>query len=116
MKKTISRKLTYVRTDGWRGYEKPVNSICGANDTGTYSDSPCPSDVCESELQTCRDMLRKANIAYIQMTCNTSNVFCVHRYLCVHPSDRKAAVALLQPLVAGTRLLYVEPEEITSEK
>ena len=28
-------KQEYVRIDGWRGYQRPVNAIAGANDTGT---------------------------------------------------------------------------------
>ena len=43
--KTITLKTKYVKTDGWRGRLEPINAICGSNDTGNYSDSPCPSDI-----------------------------------------------------------------------
>ena len=41
----------YIRTDGWRGYEEPVYAVAGANNTGDYSDSPCPTDICMTELR-----------------------------------------------------------------
>lgn len=108
MKKKISLRKKYVRTDAWRGYEQPVNAICGANDTGSYSDSPCPTSVNMAELGMAKAVLRKNKIAFVSTTCASSNVFCVHRYLCVHPDDRARAHALLSPLVKETRLLYVE--------
>jgi len=105
--KTISLKKHYIRTDGWRGYEEPINAICGANDTGTWSDSPCPSNVRELELTRAKSILRKNKISYKQAVCRSSNVFCVHVYICVHPENRERAKELLKPLEADTRLFYI---------
>ena len=46
----ISKKTRWVSTDGWRGYYEPINAVAGANNTGSWDDSPCPSHVCESEI------------------------------------------------------------------
>ena len=43
MSDKISLKTKIVRIDGWRSRLEPINAICGVNDTGSYSDSPCPS-------------------------------------------------------------------------
>jgi hypothetical protein len=105
--KSISLKKTYVRTDGWRGYEEPINAVCGANDTGTWSDSPCPSDIRAKELNKVKSLLRQNKINFKQSVCRSSNVFCVRVYLCVRPEDKIRANDLIQPLLDETRLLYL---------
>jgi hypothetical protein len=104
---TISLKKHYVRTDGWRGYEKPINAVCGANDTGTWSDSPCPSNVRYEELRKAKLILRRNKIPYKETACKSSNVFCMHVYVCVHPENLERAKELIQPLIAETTLLYI---------
>jgi hypothetical protein len=104
---TISLKKKYVRTDGWRSYEEPVNAVCGANNTGNWSDSPCPENVCLAELKKAKDILRQNKIPYKQTWCKTTNVFCIHLYICVHESNKDKAKELLLPLVNETRLLYI---------
>jgi hypothetical protein len=107
MKEKISLKKAWHSTDGWRGYEEPVDAVCGANDTGTWYDSPCNSNTATAELNMARSVLRKAHIPFKSTVCRSSNVFCVHRYICV-PSDRKdAAKSLLEPLRYETHLLYI---------
>lgn len=71
----------YKHTDGWRGYEEPIYAIVGANDTGMYSDSPCPSNIRESELNAIKTELSAKGIKTKQVVCQSSNVFCVHVYL-----------------------------------
>lgn len=105
--KTISKKTRYISTGGWRGYVEPINAIAGANDTGTYSDSPCPSDVCDAELGKVKRLFRKNGIRYNSMTTPSSNIFCVHRYLIVAPEDRERAIPLVKEAIEDTRLLYV---------
>lgn len=103
----ISVKRKWVSTDGWRGYEEPINAVCGANDTGMWDDSPCPSTTREKELNMAKNILRKNRIKYRQVVCQSSNVFCVHVYLCVSKVDKERATELLEPLVHETRLLYM---------
>lgn len=105
--RNISCKLKYVRTDGWRGYSEPINAVCGANNTGGWSDSPCPENVCLSELKQAKSVLRKNNIPYKTKWCRTSNVFCIHGYILTHEGNRGRAKELIEPLISETRLLYL---------
>lgn len=103
----ISKRVKYVHTDGWRGYEEPINAVCGANNTGSWSDSPCPESVCLSELDQAKKVLIKNGIPYQLQWCNTSNVFCIHGYLVVPARRKKRAKELIKPLIENTRLLYL---------
>lgn len=105
--KLISTKTKYVHTDSWRGYELPINAVAGANDTGNYSDSPCPSHVCTEELNRAKKILRKNNISYRTTINISSNVFCVHRYILTDPKDHKKSKELLKHLKEETRLFYI---------
>jgi hypothetical protein len=100
----LSRK--YVKTDGWRGYEQPNFAVCGANDTGSWSDSPCPSNISASELTQAKKALN--GIPSKLITCETSNVFCVHHYLIVPPVHFEAAKNKVKEFINNTetRLLY----------
>lgn len=90
----ISKKIKYVRTDGWRGYSEPINAIGGCNHTGDWNDSPCPTRVVKSELSTFKSILKKNGIKFRQMVCQTSNVFCQNVYILVHPNDRQRGIEL----------------------
>lgn len=107
--KTISMKTIYVKTDGWRGYEQPLNAVAGANDTGTWSDSPCPTGRCLKELNYVKQELRNAKIHYRSAVCPSSNIFCAHRYVCVSPDDREKALRVVQAILDEniTDLLYL---------
>lgn len=102
----ISKKKRWVSTDGWRGYYEPINAIGGANSTGSWSDSPCPSNVCETEINEFRKQLRKEKIPSKLMVCNTSNVFCVHVYILVPPEFRERGLELAKEHQRNTRLFY----------
>lgn len=84
-KRRFDMSKTYVRLDGWRGYEQPTYAVCGANDTGMWEDSPCKSDVADRELESAKVILTKHKIPVKKVTTETSNVFCVHHYLIVPP-------------------------------
>jgi hypothetical protein len=99
-------KTKYVRIDGWRGYLEPVNAIAGCNDTGTYEDSPCPSDVAQAEINSFVKKLRKEKIKYRTTWGNSSNVFMVKRFVCVSPKDRTKAQAMAHDHMEETRLFY----------
>jgi hypothetical protein len=98
----------YIKTDGWRGYSKPVYAVAGANDTGTWDDSPCNSNVCEKELNGVKADLKKAGIPVKLVTCETSNVFCVHHYLVPKVKDVERARVIVQEFIKNndTSLLY----------
>lgn len=98
----------YVSTDAWRGYEEPMYAVCGANDTGMWSDSPCKSDIAKSELDAAKLELQKLRIQTKLITCETSNLFCVHHYLIVRPKDKVKADEILSEYYkkADTSLLY----------
>ena len=74
-------QMEYIKMDGWRGYEQPKFAVVGANDTGGWDDSPCPSHIAKSELDAVAKLLKKENIKVKKVTCETSNVFCIHHYL-----------------------------------
>lgn len=102
----ISTKTHYVRTDGWRGYVEPIDAIAGANDTGDWNDSPCPSDVCKTELGKVKSELKKAKIKYKSMATNSANVFCLHRYILVAKEDKKKSLKIVEKCLEDTILLY----------
>lgn len=98
----------WVASDGWRGYNEPIYAVCGANDTGMWSDSPCPSDVCERELNGAIEVLKSLKIPTKIVTCESSNVFCVHRYVIVPPKYVDEARKIVSEHIDNTenRLIY----------
>jgi hypothetical protein len=104
----ISLKKKWVKTDAWRGYEQPISAVCGANDTGMWADSPCRTDVCKAELNAIMKLFTSNGIKYRQSTCQSSNVFCVHRYICVAENDKAEAYVIVGKYLEGndTDLLY----------
>ena len=106
MQKYISEKKQWTKTDGWRGYEEPVNAVGGCNHTGSLSDSPCPTKVVKEEIGTFRAMLRKERIRSKLIACRTSNVFCEHIYVLVHPENRERALEIATAHEEDTRLFY----------
>ena len=99
-------RTEYVRIDGWRGYQRPVNAIAGANDTGTYEDSPCPSHLVDQEIKMLLKELRKQKIKYRTTWGNSSNVFCMNRWVCVAPEDKLKAQSIAYDLTRETNYLY----------
>lgn len=89
-------KRRYNKIDGWRGYWTPALAVAGASDTGTYSDSPCPSYEVVRELNRLRkELLRPAGIKSRIRWGNTSNLFCAKRWLVVSRTDFAKAAALV---------------------
>ncbi len=102
----IFQKTKYISTDRWRGYSQPINAVAGANDTGEYFDSPCKSSVRKREIAGFKKLLRKENIKSSVMVCETSNVFCVHFYVLVHPTDRERALEIADEYYNECSLFY----------
>jgi hypothetical protein len=106
--KTISVKTKWVATDGWRGYVEPINAIGGCNHTGSWSDSPCPTHIVKKEIDGFKSILRKNKIRFKQLVTQSSNVFCQHVYILVHPDDKIRGLELSQEYQnqSGIRLFY----------
>lgn len=109
----ISTKKGYVKTGGWRGYSQPIFAVAGANDTGSWEDSPCPSDTREREIKGFTNLLKKDNILYKIVWCESSNVFCQHCYVVVSEQDHPAAYKIATEYKENTRLFY--PCEILNQ-
>jgi hypothetical protein len=112
----ISKRTKYIRTDGWRGYTQPRDAVAGANDTGDAYDSPCPSKTATAELKMLTDRLDQEKILWIEVGANTTNVFCIHRYIITQKKDRARASAIAAELKPETRLLYAITEDIPEVK
>lgn len=104
----FSFRTKYVRSDAWRGYRQPVFAVAGVNDTGMWSDSPCPSNIVGQELRQARGVLRKHGLKSRTTTSRSSNVFCGKRWLVVpEPNLLKAKKVLSRSgLYSKTRYLY----------
>ena len=97
---------SYHRIDGWRGYSIPPFAVAGSSDTGSWSDSPCPSSAVEEEIKKVQGILAEHNIKSYVVIRETSNVFCVKRWVCVRGIDfRDASLAMR---ARGAAFSYVE--------
>lgn len=103
---TGRQPVSYHKTDGWRGYAIPFGAVCGASDTGTWSDSPAPSHKVEAEIKAVQSELRKQGIRSRQKFGETSNVFCGKRWLCVSPKDWERAVEFVESLIPQYRYIH----------
>ena len=97
-------KRRYNKIDGWRGYYVPALAIAGSSDTGTCSDSPCPSNEVNLELRRLRkEVLRPAGITSRIRWGNSSNLFCSKRWLVVSQADFAKAAALVTAWLEDNR-------------
>lgn len=87
----FSMEKRYHKIDGWRGFEEYVYGVVAGNDTGTWDDSPCNSNVVERELNAVISKLHNAGIKTKRVTMPTSNVFCVSHQIIVKIKDVDAA-------------------------
>lgn len=106
MNTKISTKMGYVRTDDWRGYEQPIYAVAGANDTGTWSDSPCNSNTRKKEISGFTKKLREAKIPYRLKWGRSSNVFCMKQFVIVSEADHQKAYEMAKRYVNETELFY----------
>ena len=104
----ISTKTKWVATDGWRGYSVPINSVGAANNTGGWSDSPCPAHQCKSEIDGFKKVLRENKIPCRVFVTQTSNVFCIQVHVLVPTQYRERALELsrVYSKMDGIRLFW----------
>lgn len=110
MSKHISTKSVWVKTDGYRGYLHPINSVGTCNHTGSWEDSPCPTHVVQREIEGFRKILRQNKIRSKIHVTQSSNVFCQHVNILVHPDDRQRGLELSREYSRqeGIRLFWTE--------
>lgn len=80
----------YRRLDAWRGYPIPGPAVAGASDTGTASDSPCPTPQVKREIRELQRWLNTMGIKTRTRYGPSSNVFCGKRWLCVVDAKQHA--------------------------
>ena len=94
----------YHRIDGWRGYRIPGAAVAGASDTGSWSDSPCPTELVKAEIRRFqRECLKPAGIASRTRMGSSSNVFCGKRWVVVDPEHWQRAFELANEWLAANK-------------
>lgn len=100
----------FHKLDAWRGYRIPGPAVAGCSDTGTWSDSPCPTPIAKAEIRGLQRHLRTHGIATRTRAGGSSNAFCGKRWLCVRDAGQFAtARELAQDYIEtnrGLRLLH----------
>jgi hypothetical protein len=76
-----SKKVKFIHTDAWRGYAQPKKAVAGSSDTGTWSDSPCPTPKVSEELKKLESALKEAGIDSDEVAMQSSNAFMVKRWI-----------------------------------
>jgi hypothetical protein len=95
MAKKFLMKTGWVSTDAWRGYSQPVYAVAGSSDTGTWSDSSCPTPDVTKEINDARNFLKSRGISTRETGARSSNVFMGKRWIIVTPEDYKKAKMLM---------------------
>jgi hypothetical protein len=107
MQKKISMKKVWVASDAWRGRFTPVNAVAGSADTGSWDDSPCPSNSVTAELNAIKKALKQAGINYKSTWGSSSNLFCIHRYIVVAEEDIAQGKQVVQEWLDSTSNQFV---------
>jgi hypothetical protein len=97
----ISKKTKVTsQGDAWgRGrVVQPVYAVAGANDTGTWEDSPNPSYEVNDELENLQKHLKKQGIKSKIVHSESSNVFMIRRWIIVSPKELKKARSLAKTM------------------
>jgi hypothetical protein len=86
-------KTKWVPTDAWRGYEQPFDAVAGSSDTGSWSDSPAPSDEVNKELRMLETHLKSKGFEVSRSMTESSNAFMKKRWLVVSKNHKAAKTA-----------------------
>jgi len=95
--------MKWVSTDAWRGYKQPEFAVAGSSDTGTWSDSPCPSPKVTKEISMLSEHLRNNGFAVKQVITRSSNAFMGKRWVVVPPSQFKKAKLVADKWIAKNK-------------
>ena len=106
---TFIETTQWVSFDGMRGANQPTYAVVGANDTGMWDDSPCRTDVATAELKSVAEHLAARGIKTKEVALESSNVFCIGRYLIAYPHEVELARTLVDAYLETneTNLLYL---------
>jgi len=108
---SIKTKIT-EKGDAWgRGQIiQPIYAVAGANDTGTWEDSPCPSYAVNDELKALQKHLKENGINSVIKHTSSSNVFMTRRWIIVEPDKlaeaKKIANQYLKEKEKETKYIY----------
>jgi len=102
----MSRKQKWVKIDAWRGYNQPSFAVAGVSDTGTWSDSPCPSNRVHDEIKMAQAALRSHGIHTRITTARSSNVFMQKIWIIVSPQDMARAKRIVAGMRGTTQYLH----------
>lgn len=108
----------YHSISAWHGYPIPATAIIGGSYTGEFSDSPAKSAPLALEISRFRrEVLRPAGIASRGVWGETSNVFCVKRWLCVSKEDfpRAAELAVAWLKEHDNELRYLHSADLNNQ-
>ena len=110
---TFSTKTKVTdKGDAWgRGsVVQPVYAVVGANDTGSWSDSPCPTVEVSKEMDMIKKELARAGIPTQQTGTPSSNVFMGRRWLVApvekFPQAKVLATKLIKKHEKKTKYIY----------
>lgn len=107
IREIIGREACH-KIDGWRSYAIPPFAVAGSSDTGGWSDSPCPSGLVDDEIKSVQAILAEHKIKSYVCWTETSNVFCIKKWVCVKGIDFRAASLALR--ARGESFSYVHIE------
>lgn len=115
----VGGKMTYsIKTkvtskgDAWgRGYTtQPIYAVAGANDTGTWEDSPNPSYEVNDELKGVQKFLQEKGIKSKIVHTRSSNLFMIRRWIIVEPDKfaeaKKLTTEYLKEKESLTKYIY----------
>jgi len=77
----MTHKMKWIATDGWRGYEQPIDAVAGSSDTGEWSDSPAPSHIVTKELRGLQTYLKEHGMASKIVSSRSGNGFMSKRWV-----------------------------------
>jgi hypothetical protein len=103
----IKSKKKWIKTDAWRGYYQSPYAILGSSDTGTWEDSPAPSDKVYKELKNFQTFLKSKGINSKIKTTQSSNAFMVKRWVVVDPTKFDEAKKLAKQYLEKKKTEYV---------
>ena len=107
-KVSFDHSKKWVDTGNNKGYYEYIFAVCGANDTGLFENSPCPSDIRVKEIDDALKVLNINGIPTEVAVGETSNKYCLHYYVIVPPEYHRKAKIIFNHYMdySKTKLIY----------